>query len=155
LKKRYFILFIFTIFSILFSDYIFEIQEIRKDFIALSKKLEKEDLVVSKSSWNSFLDKKEIFYNNNYYDISSYKIVNDKVHIKVFHDTFEIFFKTIQKNLSLKNKFKNKKTFDLFYLHSKIIQTIIANNYYQKNSYYYLLMHPSYITLIFRPPIFN
>lgn len=153
MKQLYLTLCVFTVISLLFSDYLTEIQEIRKDFFALSKKIENENIVISLSVWETFSDKKEVFYNNNYYDVSSFRIINNFVHVKVYHDKFEMFFKAIQKHISNKSKVKNKKTIDL-YFHKPFANFKFTKEHINLQKYFHdFNVNTNYLHFIFRPPI--
>ena len=78
--------------TLFIGDFATELQELRRQHqIAKTEFIETKTLVLS--HWNSIEEKEEIFLDNAYYDVVSYKIENGFVYLEAVRDTFDISFK--------------------------------------------------------------
>lgn len=86
-----------------------------------------EKIVVSENFWEKQIDKKEVFIDENYYDVKSVEISKTKVVLEVVHDKLELNFKKITENLNKKNKInKHKKSIEI--LPYKEFQLVLNSN---------------------------
>jgi hypothetical protein len=151
----FFIIYISVTLSLLFSDYLSEIVEIRKSIFVILNDNKTETITFSKEEWIKLSNKDEFEKNGNYYDTKSFSIKNNIVQVVAVKDKMELFLKLISKNSSNKKEQKqNLKTKINLYLTSSIIRIDLFKGDKKKNQVLYLSPFYNKLNLsIFRPPI--
>lgn len=148
--------------TLFIGDFATELQELRRQHqIAKTEFIETKTLALS--HWNSIEEKEEIFLDNAYYDVVSYKIENGFVYLEAVRDTFDINFKIALKNIiAHKNLSNNGKKKSIKF----ISPSIINENYIlkTKNTNFTISNKPVVFTSIgnsnkinpstFRPPCY-
>lgn len=143
--------------SLLFSDYFFEIVEIRKNIFLILNDNKTETITFSKDEWAILSNKNEFEKNGNYYDTKSYSIKNNTIQVVAVKDKMELLIKLICKNSSnKKEEKKNLKTKINLYLTSTIIRIERFEADKKKNQFLILsLFQDRLIQYIFKPPKYN
>jgi hypothetical protein len=158
-NKVLFILIFYTVFLVIFSTetILTEFMNARRELLIKSDS-NSETFFVTKSFWNTLKDKKEFVIQNEYYDLKSYQIIDNKVLIHVVHDTFELTLKKTIENLT-KKAAKNKKRSNLPSI-NHLLTEFIQIAFYKlqvkktKTTIYCTLFKDTFSLSIFEPPKF-
>lgn len=135
------------------ETFLSDFSNIRRELFLKANDTEK--IMVSKNLWKKQIDKKEIFIDDNYYDVKSVEISKSKVILEVVQDKLELNCKKIIENLNKKNKInKYKKSIEI--LPCKEIQLVINSNKisYKNNFNSTTIAWNKIVIPHFRPPTF-
>lgn len=108
--KNKFVILLFAVFFglvsplILTESVISNLNDVRREFV-LTEKNTTETIQIETSKWNKLLDKKEIFYKNNFYDVKKIVQNGQKTTLTLVKDGFENVVKvSMNKKSSKKEK---------------------------------------------------
>ncbi len=142
---------------LLFSEtFISDFQDIRRKVVLNASHDTTETLLIPKTVWNTYTDKGEIEYQNNYYDINSFTVDEEVVKAIAYKDSFELILKGISKNLNSKTKKSHhlpaKKTIVFYFFKSPALVFFSTLNERFKHYSYAVLLKSNFHFSFFRPP---
>ncbi len=156
----FFLLIILGINTLFINNYSFfqKVISIRNEYI-IKHSTSNIILNFKESRWNSFQNKKEIFYNNKFYDVKKVSKINNVVYACVIEDDFEKNIKDYFHFIAKKNKKESKYSLKLkisFYIILKQTAQIPLLFFEIKNMFNYFLLkkYSNYNYPLTKPPIF-